>query len=105
MRLSSRLLAQLKMASTTSTPVARASAERVAELRENLAEIRTRVQTASSSRQTTLVAVSKYKPASDVLACVEDGQLDFGENYVQELVDKAAQVCSPRSLSLRVWNV
>ena len=39
MRLSSRLLAQLKMASTTSTPVARASAERVAELRENLAEI------------------------------------------------------------------
>lgn len=93
MRLSPRLLAQVKMASTTSTPIARASAERIAELHEHLAEIRAKVQHASPSRQATLVAVSKYKPASDVLACVEDGQFDFGENYVQELVDKAAQVC------------
>lgn len=80
------------MASTTSTSVARPSAERISELKESLAEIRTKVQNAASSRQATLVAVSKYKPASDVLACLEDGQLDFGENYVQELVDKAAQV-------------
>src|ERR1700743_2062885 len=36
----------------------------------------------------TLVAVSKLKPAEDIQALYELGQRDFGENYVQELVDK-----------------
>lgn len=40
----------------------------------------------------TLVAVSKLKPASDIQGCYEHAQRDFGENYVQELVDKAPQV-------------
>ena len=57
---------------------------------ESLAEIRERVQRASSQdTRVTLVAVSKYKPATDILACYDDGQLDFGENYVQELEEKA----------------
>ncbi len=38
----------------------------------------------------TLVAVSKLKPASDIEALYKLGQLDFGENYVQELVEKQA---------------
>ncbi len=38
----------------------------------------------------TLVAVSKTKPASMLLEAYEAGQRDFGENYVQELVDKEA---------------
>ena len=33
-----------------------------------------------------LVAVSKTKPAADILALYAMGQRDFGENYVQELV-------------------
>ncbi len=37
----------------------------------------------------TLVAVSKTKPASDIEALYALGQRDFGENYVQELVEKA----------------
>jgi hypothetical protein len=36
------------------------------------------------------VAVSKYKPAADLRACYDAGQRDFGENYAQELVEKAA---------------
>ena len=36
----------------------------------------------------TLVAVSKTKPAEDIEALYQLGQRDFGENYVQELVDK-----------------
>lgn len=40
----------------------------------------------------TLVAVSKIKPVSDILALYELGQRDFGENYVQELVDKQPQL-------------
>lgn len=35
-----------------------------------------------------LVAVSKSKPAEDIMALYQAGQRDFGENYVQELVDK-----------------
>ena len=38
----------------------------------------------------TLVAVSKYKPKEDIEALHNLGQLHFGENYVQELVDKQA---------------
>lgn len=36
----------------------------------------------------TLVAVSKTKPAEDVQKLFEAGQLEFGENKVQELVSK-----------------
>ena len=43
-------------------------------------------------KQVTLVAVSKTKPAEDVLELYNFGQHDFGENYVQEMVDKAAQL-------------
>lgn len=39
-----------------------------------------------------LVAVSKTKPIEDIKALYDLGQRDFGENYVQELVDKAAQL-------------
>lgn len=39
-----------------------------------------------------LVAVSKTKPAEDIKELYDLGQRDFGENYVQELVDKQAQL-------------
>lgn len=39
-----------------------------------------------------LVAVSKTKPVEDILELYNLGQRDFGENYVQELVEKAAQL-------------
>ena len=38
----------------------------------------------------TLVAVSKLKPASDIEDLYKLGQRDFGENYVQEFVEKQA---------------
>ena len=40
----------------------------------------------------TLVAVSKTKPAALIEEAYAIGQRDFGENYVQELVDKQAQL-------------
>ncbi|MBO9203577.1 MULTISPECIES: YggS family pyridoxal phosphate-dependent enzyme [Niastella] len=40
------------------------------------------------SQQVTLVAVSKTKPVSDIQELYDLGQRDFGENYVQELVEK-----------------
>ena len=39
---------------------------------------------------TTLVAVSKTKSVASVLEAYEAGQRDFGENKVQEMVDKAS---------------
>lgn len=45
----------------------------------------------------TLVAVSKTKPLSDIQALYDLGQRDFGENYVQELVDKQAAL--PKDIS------
>lgn len=39
--------------------------------------------------QPRLVAVSKLKPAELLVAAYEAGQRNFGENYVNELVDKA----------------
>ncbi len=41
-----------------------------------------------------LLAVSKTKPAADVRAAVAAGQRAFGENYVQEGVDKIAALGS-----------
>lgn len=35
-----------------------------------------------------LIAVSKKKSKKDILAAYQEGQVDFGENYVQELVEK-----------------
>ena len=49
---------------------------------------------ASLEEKAVLVAVSKTKPAEDILALYAEGQRDFGENYVQELVDKQAQLPS-----------
>lgn len=40
----------------------------------------------------TLVAVSKTKPVADIQALYELGQRDFGENYVQEMAEKASQL-------------
>lgn len=85
------------MASSLST-AHRASPERASELVENLKDVCLRVRQNYTLRQDSesseplLVAVSKYKPASDIAACYEQGQRDFGENYVQELVDKAKEV-------------
>ena len=41
---------------------------------------------------TTLVAVSKTKPISDIEALYNLGQRDFGENYVQEFIEKVPQL-------------
>ena len=40
----------------------------------------------------TVVAVSKTKPHSDIQEMYNHGQLDFGENYVNELVSKHEQL-------------
>jgi len=43
-----------------------------------------------SAKGVTLIAVSKTKPAADIQTLYDLGQRHFGENYVQELVEKQA---------------
>ena len=40
----------------------------------------------------TLIAVSKTKPNASIIEAYETGHCHFGENYVQELVDKYEQL-------------
>ena len=48
------------------------------------------IKTQLAENQVTLVAISKTKPVSSIQELYNLGHRDFGENYVQELVDKEA---------------
>lgn len=63
-------------------------ATRLHEVREQIATAAARSGRPAGSVR--LVAVSKKMPADDVRAALAAGQLDFGENYAQELRDKRA---------------
>lgn len=71
----------------------------------NLAQIRDKISTAAAlcgraPQEVTLLAVSKTKPASVIAEAIAAGQRAFGENYVQEGVDKIRyfREASPHSL-------
>lgn len=64
--------------------------ERLIAVRERIARAAERV--GRDPESVTLVAVSKVKPASDIVAAYEAGQRDFGENYVQEFQRKVAEL-------------
>ncbi|WFC96535.1 hypothetical protein MBRA1_003196 [Malassezia brasiliensis] len=72
--------------------IPRAAKERVADVRGRLEAVRARIDRAAqqaSRPPPSLLAVSKLQPPSDVMAAFEAGQRHFGENYAQELVEKA----------------
>nr|WP_269821677.1 YggS family pyridoxal phosphate-dependent enzyme [Aggregatibacter actinomycetemcomitans] len=56
----------------------------------------------SSPSAVTLLAVSKTKPVEDILTAYEAGQEAFGENYVQEGVEKI-QFCQQHNINLE-WH-
>lgn len=69
-------------------------------LKENLDIVRENIRKACdragrSYDDVTLIAVSKTKPLSDIEALIQYGETEYGENKVQELVDKYEHVSSP----------
>jgi len=67
--------------------------DRKTQLAENAAQVREELAAAAKAAgrapdEVKLVAVSKLHPASDIRALAETGQVDFGENYVQEALGK-----------------
>jgi PLP dependent protein len=67
----------------------------VSDIVHGLEQVRTRLAAALASAgrapgSARLIAVSKFQPASAIRTAYAAGQRDFGENYVQELQEKAA---------------
>src|SRR5215831_17374089 len=65
------------------------------DIKRRIGVVRERIAAAAAAAHRTaeevrLVAVSKGKPAAAIRAAYEAGQRDFGENYAQELSEKAA---------------
>ncbi len=65
-------------------------AERLASVRDRIARAATAV--GRDPAEVRLIAVSKTKPASAIREAYAAGQRDFGENYAQELVQKAEEL-------------
>jgi pyridoxal phosphate enzyme (YggS family) len=81
---------------------------RHAELARNLAAIRARVAAACAAAgrdpaEITLIAVTKTRPAADVVALADLGLTDFGENKDQEAAPKAAAVAEATSAPVN-WH-
>ncbi|KAI9828017.1 MAG: hypothetical protein M1832_003544 [Thelocarpon impressellum] len=71
---------------------------RAKQLGDALGSVKARIHAVSPGRPVRLVAVSKLKPASDILALHKPphSHVHFGENYLQELQTKA--VLLPRTI-------
>ena len=64
---------------------------------DGLRAVRARIEAAAKRagrdpKTIKLVAVSKTRPVADIRAAMAEGQLAFGENYAQELRDKAREI-------------
>ena len=69
-------------------------------LEENLVKVKENIKAACEragrdAGEVTLVAVSKMKPLEDIETLLKVGQLEYGENYVQELCEKEEHVSRP----------
>ena len=56
------------------------------------------------AEKVTLLAVSKTKPAAMIAALVKQGQRDFGENYLQEAIEKIALLKDEADCAAVVWH-
>lgn len=78
-------------------------------LTHRLHHVKTRIATACASAgrdpsEITLLAVSKFHPASAVVTLAEAGQIDFGENYVQEMLTKIHETSEQMPLYPFKWH-
>ncbi len=70
------------------------------EISANLAHLQDNIEKACAKagrdpKEVTICAVSKLKPVEDIKAAMDAGQLLFGENYVQEIVQKYETLGTP----------
>lgn len=75
----------------------------------NLKNIRNQIaslcqQQKRSINKVTLVAVSKRKPVADISEAMKAGQVDFGENYLQEALEKIAYFNRQNLPTSPIWH-
>ena len=58
----------------------------------------------ADAEKVTLLAVSKTKPAAMVASLAKEGQRDFGENYLQEAIEKIALLKDDEDCAKIVWH-
>lgn len=93
-------------------PVSRAKNDRMLSIADNLENVRQTIQKATksasrSNESVTLLAVSKTQPAERLLEAMRAGQFHFGENYLQEALDKQQnlqQLCSADEWQQLCWH-
>ena len=54
----------------------------------NLKQVKSRIDSVQSSHQVELIAVSKTRSTAEIQEAVDAGQIHFGENYLQESIEK-----------------
>lgn len=79
-------------------------------LRERYARVLERLDAACAAAgrgrdDVVLIAVSKLHPAADVAAVARAGQLDFGENYVQEALQKREELAGELACRNVRWHM
>lgn len=65
----------------------------ISSIADNLVQVRSHIQASAlknkrSAQNVTLLAVSKTQPAENLRIAFNEGQRDFGENYLQEALEK-----------------
>ncbi len=76
----------------------------------NLNLVRDRIKAACERvgrdpQDVTLIAVSKTKPFSDILEARKAGAVEFGENYVQEMMDKIEEAENLAQMAPVRWHM
>ena len=79
-------------------------------LRERYARVLERLDAACAAagrgrEDVALIAVSKLHPAADVAAVARAGQVDFGENYVQEALQKREELAGEPACRNVRWHM
>jgi len=55
---------------------------------ENLKKVKSRIDSVKHDQKVKLIAVSKARSVTEIQQAVDAGQMQFGENYLQESLDK-----------------
>lgn len=78
-------------------------------IQQNLQDVRNRIASAArdcarAPEEITLLAVSKTKPVAAIAEAIAAGQRAFGENYVQEGVDKIQHFAASPQAAWLEWH-
>lgn len=66
--------------------------EKINNLKNILSKIANSLKLTTVTKEVKLLTVSKYRTSDDIMVIYNEGQRDFGENYVNDLVEKSEKL-------------